>query len=162
MAQLSRSVQDPSYTARQDANLGAVAAGSGGQTSKFVAFANLLLFSVTGVLTTAGTSTYTQGGTATGGGPQQISVITIVNTSSTTAPALSTSTFGPFLIGGTATAAVGGANQYALNTNTSTAGYGGIPLPQGAQMYCVSGTDATAVSVLTVDYQIAPGAGLTQ
>lgn len=162
MSQTVRGAQDPSYIARQDANLGAVPAGSGGQTSKFVAFANLLLYSLTAYQTVLGTSTYTQSGTATASG-QQLSVIVITNTSTTTTVGLATSTYGPFLAGGQGTVGqVGGMNQYALNTTPGTAGFGGVPCPQGAQVYVVSGTDATAASIVTVDYQIAVGAGLTQ
>jgi hypothetical protein len=162
MAQISRQFQDPSYVTRQDANLGALAAGSGGQTSKFVAFAALQLFSLTTYLSTVGTSTYTANGTQTTLG-QQVSVIVIQNTNTTgTAVTLSTATYGPFLAGGQglSTAAVGGVNQFLLNTTAGTAGQGGVPIPFGAQVYCVSGTDATAVSICTVDYQIQPGAGL--
>jgi len=164
MSQAVKNQTDPSYLSRQDANLGSVTAGSGGQTSKFVAFAALQLFSLTTYLQTLGTSTYTTGGTATASG-QQISVITIVNTNTTgTAVSLATTTYGPYLAGGQglATAAIGGANQFVLNTNSGTSGYGGIPVPQGALVYCVSGTDATAVTACTIDYQIQVGAGLTQ
>jgi hypothetical protein len=162
--QVSRQYQDPSYVTRQDLNLGSVAAGSGGQTSKFVAFAAGLLYSLVTYTQTLGTSTYTQSGTATASG-QQMSVIVIQNTNTTgTAVTLATSTYGPFLAGGQglSTAAVGGSNQYVLNTATGSAGLGGVPVQQGALVYCVSGTDATAVTACTVDYQTAPGAGLTQ
>lgn len=164
MSQAQRGFQDPSYVARQAAFLGSLAAGSGGVTSKFTAHAALLLFSLTTNLITRGTSTYTAGGVGTGSG-QQVNVIVIQNTNTTgTAVTLSTATYGPFLAGGQglATAAVGGANQFALNTATDTSGYGGIPIPQGALFYCVSGTDATAVTNCTIDYQVQPGAGLTQ
>ncbi len=158
--QVARGYQDPSYSARQAAFLGALAAGSGGVTSKFTAHAALLLFSLTTYTQTLGTSTYN--GTGSG---QQVSVIVIQNTNTTgTAVTLSTATYGPFLAGGQglATAAVGGSNQFALNTTAGTGGLGGIPIPPGAQFYCVSGTDATAVTNCTVDYQINTGAGLTQ
>jgi hypothetical protein len=164
MAQVVKNQTDPTYLARQDANLGAVAAGSGGVTSKFVAFAAIQLFSLTTYLATLGTSTYTANGTATASG-QQLSVITVVNTSTTgTSVAMSTTTYGPFITGGQglSTAAVGGSNQFVLNTNTGTGGYGGIPLPQGALVYCVSGTDTSAVTVCTLDYQVTAGAGCTQ
>src|SRR5271170_6115357 len=104
-------VKNPGDYSRSDLNLGAVAAGSGGQSSKFVAFTNLLLFGLTTYTTVLGTSTYTQtvGGTATGTGNisgQQLSVIVIQNTSTTTASvSLSTATIGPFLCGGQGTVA---------------------------------------------------------
>ena len=155
-------VKNPSDYSRSDLNLGAVAAGSGGQTSKFVAFANILLFGLTLYQTTLGTSTYTNtvGGTATGTGTtsgQQISVIVVQNTSSTTTVANSTATIGPFLAGGQGTVAqVGGSNQYAVNTTAGVAGQGGYFVPEGSLVYCVSGTDATAVTVVALDYQIQP------
>jgi hypothetical protein len=162
MSQVSRTWQDASYTTRQDANLGVVAAGSGGVTSKFVAFAALALFSMTTYQTVLGTSTYTANGTATASG-QQLSVIIIANTSTNNTVALATTTIGPFLAGGQGTAGqVGGSNQFALNTTPGTAGYGGVPVPQGAQVYVVSGTDATAVNAVVLDYQIQQQAGLTQ
>lgn len=148
---------DPSYQVRQSQSLVSTAAGSGGVTDKWVTHANVLLFSLNLSLLGTGTSTYS--GT-TGG--QQINLITIINTSTTTAVALSTTTYGPFLAGGTGAAAqVSGYNQYALNTTAGVAGYGGIPVPQGSVVYCVSGTDATATTLVTVDYQINTGAGLT-
>lgn len=155
-------VKNPGDFSRSDLNLGAVAAGSGGQSSKFVAFANVLLFGLTLYTVTLGTSTYTQtvGGTATGTGTisgQQISVIVVTNTSSTTTQANSTATIGPFLNGGQGTVAqVGGSNQYAINTTAGVAGQGGYFVPEGSLVYCVSGTDTTAVTVCAIDYQIQP------
>lgn len=159
MALQSKGYQDPSYTSRQEINLGAVAAGAAGVTSKFVAHAAMQLFSLTTNIQTLSTSTYS--GTKSS---QQISVIVIQNTNTTgTAVTLSTSTYGPYLAGGQglATAAIGGANQFQLNTNTDTSGQGGVPVSAGSIVYCVSGTDATAVTVCTIDYQVQPGAPLT-
>ncbi len=164
---------DPSYQTRQSAFLGPLTAGSGGTTvNKFVAHANLLLFDITTYQVTAGTSTYTN--TVTGVGTsvingQQVSIIVITNANAftTNTASLGTATYGPFLAGGsfasggTGTGQIGGANQYALNTSTGTTGYGGIPIPAGAQFYAVSGTDATAVNLVTVGYQINTSAGLT-
>lgn len=164
MGLLVKNQTDPSYLTRQDINLGNIAAGNGGVTSKFTAHAALLLFSLNTNLQTLGTSTYTTGGTGTTSG-QQISVIVISNTNTTgTAVTLSTTTYGPYLAGGVglATAAVGGFNQFQLNTATDTSGYGGVPVRKGSLVYCVSGTDATAVTNCTLDYQIAPGEGLIQ
>lgn len=150
---------DPAYLVRQSQAFGPVAAGNAGVTTKFVAFANLQAYGISLNTVTLGTSTYssTQSG-------QQISLLVVTNTSTTVTVALATSTYGPFLAGGQGTAAaqVGGYNQYALNTNTATTGFGGVPVPQGAIWYCVSGTDATAVTNCTVDYQVQPLAGLTQ
>lgn len=163
MAQQQKAFQDPTYLSRQAFTFGALAAGSGGVTSKFVTHAALLLMSLNTLTQTLGTSTYTTGGTATGSG-QQVNLIVISNTNTTgTAVTLSTTTIGPFLAGGQglATAVVGGYNQFALNTTAGTAGQGGIPVSAGSQVYVVSGTDATAVTNCTVDYQIAAGAAVT-
>jgi hypothetical protein len=156
-------VQNPAVNgARGDINFGSVAAGSGGQTSKFVAFTSMLIFGLTTQTVTLGTSTYTQtvNGTATGTGTasgQQLSVIIVTNTSTTTTVAMSTTTIGPFLAGGQGTAAqVGGGNQWAINTTAGTAGQGGLLVNSGAMIYVVSGTDATAVTAMTVDYQNYP------
>lgn len=164
MAQKTFPVYDhPAYNVRGTFN-SVMAAGSGGVSGKFVAHANLLLFGLNAQLTTAGTSTYTNTvtgvGTATING-QQLNLIRITNTASFGATiALSTSTIGPFLAGGnfasggTGTAQVGGYNQFALNTSAPT--LGGIPINQGDQIFVVSGTDATAVSLVSIDYQIQP------
>lgn len=167
MALVSRVAQDPSFVTRQAVALGQIAAGSGAQSSKFVAHAALSLFSLNAYLTVLGTSTYTQtvGGTATGTGTvsgQQLSLIIVQNTSTTTTVGLSTTTVGPFLAGGQGTLGqVGGGNQYALNTVSGVAGQGGIPIPAGAYVYVVSGTDATATSVVSLDYQVQSQAPLT-
>lgn len=167
-------VQDPSYLTRQSANLGLLTAGSGGTTAiKFVAHANLILYDITTYQTVAGTSTYTV--TVTGVGTsaingQQVNLIVISNANppnGTGTAALTTATYGPFIAGGlynpngTITGQVGQSGQFALNTATGTTGYGGIPIPAGAQVYAVSGTDATAVNMVNVGYQINTGAGLT-
>lgn len=166
MAQLVKNPTDPTYLARQDI-LGVVAAGSGGTSVKFLAYAAVVLFSLTAATVTLGTSTYTQtvNGTATGTGTasgQQLWVAIVTNTSTTSTVALATTSIGPFLAGGQGSAAqVGGVNQWALNTNTGTSGYGGVLVPQGAQVFVITGTDATAVTNCTVDYQVAPQAPVT-
>lgn len=159
-----KNVTDPSYLARQDLNFGNLTAGSGGVTTKFAAHAALVLFSLNTITQILSTSTYTAGGTATTSG-QQVYVVVVANTNTTgTAVTLATTSYGPFLAGGQglATAAIGGYNQFQLNTTTGTAGFGGIPVAQGNLVYCISGTDATAVTNCTVDYAVAPQAPLTQ
>jgi hypothetical protein len=137
-------------------------------SAKFVAFANLLLFGLNTQIITAGTSTYTN--TVTGVATsvingQQLSLIRITNTASFGATiGLSTTTIGPFLAGGnfasggTGTGQIGGYNQFALNTTSP--GVGGVPINQGDQIYVVSGTDATAVSLVAIDYQVQPRAAV--
>ena len=137
-------------------------AGSGGVSTKFVAFANLLLFGLNAQTLILGTSTYTNTvtgvGTATVSG-QQLNLIRITQTQAFGATiALATSTIGPFLAGGnftgggTGTAQIGGYNQFALNTS----GAGGLPINQGDQFFVVSGTDATATTSVDIDFQIQP------
>ena len=94
---------NPSYLTRQSAQLAANTAGSGNTSGKFYAHAALTVFGVTFMTLTAGTSTYTVGGTATAQACQ-FSAIYISNTSTTTV-ALTTNTVGGFTIGGTAPSA---------------------------------------------------------
>lgn len=170
MALLSKGGQDPSYLSRYTISVSNLPGNSAAST-KFITHAALLLMSLNTFMVTAGTSTYTN--TVTGVGTntinaQQVSLIVIQNTASAGATAaLSTATVGPFIAGGgfvgsgTGTGQVGGVNQFALNTTAGTAGQGGYPVPALAEVYCVSGTDATAGLSLTIDYMIQPGAPLT-
>ena len=82
--------------------------------------------------------------------------------------ALATQTYGPFIqggnfpnTGGTQTNQVGAYGSFQLNTNTGTAGLGGIAVNAGDQLYIVSGTDATGVCNVAIDYQIQPLAAVT-
>jgi len=159
MSLIVKNPTDPTYLARGAIEFGPVAAGNGGVTLKFVTFAALQLFSLNTYMQTAGTATYSGVVKA-----QQINLIVVQNTSGTSI-ALATTTYGPYVCGdpfATGTAAIGGANQFVLNTNTGTPGFGGVPVPQGALVYCVSGTDATAVTNCTVDYAVAFQAPVTQ
>jgi hypothetical protein len=155
---------NPAYIARSSFS-SVMAAGSGGVSGKFVAHAALLLFGLNAFTTTAGTSTYTAtvtGSTTVVANTTALSLIRITNTAAANvAPALSTSTIGPFYPGnvyanGTATGAIGVAGQFALNTSTGTAGLGGLAINQGDQFYVVNGTDASAVNLITIDAQIQP------
>lgn len=167
--QKSAAYDNPAYLARL-AFSSIMVAGSGGVSGKFVAHAALILYGLNTYSTVAGTSTYTftQGGTGTIAiAATQLSLIRITNTAAAGATiALSTSTYGPFTVGGgfvgsgTQTNQIGAYSQFQLNTNTGTAGLGGIAINQGDQVYIVNGTDATAVELITIDYQIAPGAGV--
>lgn len=164
MAQKTFPVYDhPAYQVRGVFH-STLVAGSGGVSTKFVAFANLLLFGVNTQTLILGTSTYTNTvtgvGTATVSG-QQLSLIRVTNTAAFGATiGLSTTTIGPFIAGGnfagggTGTAQVGGYNQFALNTTSP--GIGGLPINQGDQFYVVSGTDATATTSVDIDFQIQP------
>jgi hypothetical protein len=174
MSLKSMAYDAPTYLTRTSYNT-IMTAGSGGVSGKFVAFANLQLFSLTTVSTIAGTSTYTTGlvGGPTGAtvavGATQLSLIRITNTASTGATiGLSTSTIGPFTVGGvflgaggTATNQIGASNVFALNTASGAAGFGGVSINQGDQIYVVNGTDGTAVELISIDYQVQPLASVT-
>jgi hypothetical protein len=147
------------YINRQQAQVTAAAAGSGALSGKFYAFTNMQLMSVLAYVTTAGTSTYTVGGTQTSPAAQ-FSVLRVFNTA-TGSISLSTTTIGPFTIGGTNGTATGGWVQYAVNTATGTAGQNGIAINQGDAIYCVTGTDATAVYTPVFEFQLTPLAPVT-
>ncbi len=165
----------PVYAARVNGFNGIMTAGSAGVSGKFVAYANLLLFSLNTYSTIVGTSTYTTGlvGGPTGAtvaiAATQLSLIRITNTAAAGATiGLSTSTVGPFTVagvflgaGGTATNQVGAYNQFTLNTAAGTAGFGGLPINQGDQIFVVNGTDGTAVELISFDYQVQPLAPVT-
>lgn len=177
MSLKSMAYDNAAYIARGTFN-SIMTAGSAGVSAKFTAFANMLLFSLNTYTTIAGTSTYTGG--LVGGPPgvvaasgvavaaTQLNLIRITNTASSGATvALSTTTVGPFTVGGsflgaggTATNQIGGVNQFALNTTTGTAGLNGLAINQGDQIYIVNGTDATAVELVSIDYQVLPGASV--
>jgi hypothetical protein len=186
----SMSYDNPAYLGREVYST-IMTAGSGGVSAKFVAHTNLILQSLTGFTTTAGTSTYTATntlyynsyaistdttigkvfGTATSAlvhvNSSQLSLIRITNTATFgAAPSLSTTTIGPFYAdqfytNGTATGLIGAAFNYALNTSTGTAGVGGILLNAGDQFYVVNGTDASHVALIAIDALIQPNAAVT-
>ena len=159
---------DPNYTTRDSYNSGLLSGSTA--VAKFVSYANSYLYSVTALLDTIGTSTYTAnvGGTVTAAGgtattsSQTVSVYVVTNTSTTTTAALATSTFGPYVPGGSVSPAQAGlANAFPLNTNTGTAQYGGVYVPAYSEIYFQSGTDATAKVTATLDFQNAPLASFT-
>lgn len=148
-------------------------AGSGGVSAKFVAHANLQLFSLNAFTTVASTSTYTAtqyynyaGSTNTYASvhvnASQLSLIRITNTAAAgVAPSLSTSTIGPFYVdtlfaNGTATGQIGATASVALNTSTGSAGFGGLSINAGDQIYVVNGTDASSVNLVTIDWAVQP------
>lgn len=146
----------PSYTARQSAQFGKVTGNAA--TAKFVTYANMLLFSLSVFVDTAGTSTFSSTISA-----QSLQLTIIQNTNTTgTAIGLATTTWGPYAMGGlqlstsTGTGIAGGFVQFALNTNTGVAGAGGYFVPAGAEVNILLGADATAVLVPALDYQLVP------
>ncbi len=171
----------PTYVARQYVMLGAIAAGSGGVTANFVAYANMQLYDVAYFVTVAGTSTATSTGAASPAGAtavevngQIFSVVRVFNTatSTTIAPALATATYGPFIAAnlfanGTWTGAIGDSGQYAINSaqfigtatvaaNASLSNQGGVAVTAGDRIFVVSGTDATVVANYGIGYQVQP------
>ena len=147
----------PAYTARVQHAFTPAAAGANAVSPKFVAFSNLQLFSLTGVLATqGGTSTYTLwNGTATctAVGAQSFSLVRIFNTAAAgSAPALGTATFGPFVISnynGTATG---------TQTNSTAAG-----LAVNVPLYAAPGTNAAGQLVAgTATGQVQAGAASSQ
>jgi hypothetical protein len=162
----------PAYLTRGNFS-SVMTAGSGGVSGGFVAHAALTAFSLTAYTTTAGTSTYTatqyfgaQDGTSVTASVHaattQLSVIKITNGAAFgTAVSLSTTTYGPFTVSryyvnGTATGAVGVYAQFALNTGTGSAGLNGVSVAAGDRLYVVNGTDASAVNLVNIDWQVAP------
>jgi hypothetical protein len=171
--QKSAAYDSATYLARPTFNT-VMAAGSGGVSGNFVAHANLLLYGLTAYTTTAGTSTYTATQYYSAGGTSatvhvaasQLSLIRITSTAAAgVAPALSTSTIGPFYVdtlfaNGTATGQIGATQTVALNTTTGTAGLGGLAVLQGDRFYVVNGTDASSVNQISIEYQVLPGANV--
>lgn len=178
----------PVYVARQMIPLGVTAAGAAAVTSKFIAFANLLVFSITATQIAVGSSTYTGwNGTATvtAVGADTFSVIRVFNTNTAlgTSPGLGTATYGPFvssLYNGTQTGTQTNSSLpgYSVNvplsgtaTGTGTvtgqmqagsaAATGGFPVNQGDQLYIVRGTDTTATANFALEYAVAPFANVT-
>lgn len=165
----------PAYTARALEYTTVIAAGASTAGTKFVAFANILLIGATVFCTTAGTSTYTTGlannspAATVAVAAQQFSLIRITNTAASGATAaLSTSTYGPYTVGGnfvasgTATCQAGAFSSFQLaGQGTATNVNGGIALNAGDQFYLVSGTDATFAGLGCIDGQIAPLASVT-
>lgn len=178
MTQHSNMYDHPQYTVHQQLSFAAPAAGSAAVTSKFVAFANLNVYSITSnMITSGGTSTYTLwNGTATvtAIGAQTFAVVRVYNTAAAgTAPAMGTATYGPFvasLYNGTATATQTNSTATFLNntvqlydtSSTGTgarqagtnSGNGGFQCNQGDLLYVVQGTEATAVCAYCLDFSV--------
>lgn len=180
MTTKSMMYDNPAYIARMQHAYPALAAGANGVTSKFVAFTALTIFSITAAVVAVGTSTYTSwNGTATvtGVAADSVQLIRIMNNAAPgVAPSMSTATYGPFAVApynGTATAtqtnAIGVVTNYALfGTGTtgqlqsgSNSAAGGISVNQGDQIYILRGTDATAVTGLSIEYAVQQLANVT-
>ena len=162
MAQKNMAYDHPAYLAREVISLPVSTSGSGATFGKFTAFTSMLVMSIGVSIQAAGTSTYTLSGTATNPA-SQFSVIRVTNTSTTTI-ALSTSTFGPFTVGGPFANAIGGYANFAVN-NTGTlpanAIAGGLAVNPGDQLFCVNGTDASVTYLPQWEVAVAPLANVT-
>jgi hypothetical protein len=142
----------PAYIVRAEHSYGANTAGASSETAKFVAFADMHVFSILARCNTAGSSTYTAwNGTAT---------VTTTGTGDSIwglkVHATTVSTYGPYALN----AAVGGYNRIQISgtgVGSSTAD-GGVALAQGDTFQLVRGTDATAVQVTCIEYGVDPEA----
>ncbi len=185
MSNHSNMYDHPQYLVHQQISFAAPAAGSAATTAKYVAFANLSIYSITAVMATSGgTSTYTYwNGTATvtAIGAQTFQLVRVFNTAAAgTAPAMGTATYGPFvcsLYNGTATGtqtnstatflantvqlygtATLGTGQQQVGTNS---GNGGFQVQQGDMLYVVQGTDTTATLAYALDFSVTPLASVS-
>ena len=189
MATKSMGYDHPTYVTRQVESFAALTAGPAAVSSKFIAFTNLQVLSLTATLTTSGgTSTYTAWngtGTCTAIGAQTFSLIRIFNTNTASlgsAPVLGTATYGPFALSvynGTATATQTNSTLTGLTCNValygtatngtftgqiqngSNTGLSGFPVNQGDQLYVVQGTEATATAAYALEFNVQPLANVT-
>lgn len=158
----------PAYTTRQAVFL-LRAAGAAGVSAKYVAHANLIAYGLTYNVIAVGnaTSSYTftgpNGSATVAALSDQISLI-VISTVSNTVGTFSgaTATYGPYtvtgqyLASGTYTNQIGQIGQLQINTNSGTAGLGGVVIPEGSLFYIVGGTDTGATEAITMDYNIQP------
>jgi hypothetical protein len=158
----------PAYTARQGIFL-LRAAGANGVSAKYVAHANLIAYGLSyntiaiGNATSSYTFTGPNGSATVAAVADQVSLIVVSTVSNTTGTfSGATATYGPYTItgqylaSGTYTNQVGQLGQLQLNTNSGTAGLGGIVIPQGSLFYIQGGTDTAASEAITMDYNIQP------
>jgi hypothetical protein len=166
MATRDMGYDHPAYQDRKTHQFGQNTAGaSSNLTNKFNAFTACTLYAVQAIGVTNGTSTYTAWngtGTVVGINGDQFSVIRITNTAAAgAAAALSTSTYGPYIVAtgtGTTTGAAGIANYITLSQTGvgSNSSNGGISINKGDQIGILRGTDATAVTNFAIEYGITP------
>ena len=175
MTQKSLAYDHATYIARTNTLLGTIS-GANGLSSRFAAFAQLQILSVTAYQATVGTSTSTAwNGTATTTAinGDTFSVIHIANSAAQGAtPVLTTNTHGPYnlsLYNGTATATqttvAGSWVNVVLGTNTglgpAVPSTGGFTVNQGDLLYVIKGTDATSVIAANLEYNVLPLANVT-
>jgi len=171
MATKNMSYDHPAYLARSTYAYGQNAAGASTNFGKFVAFANMFVYSIQAAAITAGTSTQTQWngtGTVVNINADSFNLIHVFN-----GTAVTTATHGPFTVSGgtsTSTTTAGVFTNVALSgtgtsgnvqagTNTSV---GGIAVNAGDTIHILRGTDATAVSAFAIEYALQPLSNVTQ
>lgn len=177
--------EHPQYTVHQALQFAAPTAGSAVTTSKFIAFANMTVYSITAnMVTSGGTSTYTLWNgtsTVTAIGAQTFAVVRIFNTAAAgTAPAVGTATYGPYvcsLYNGTATGTQTNSTATYLTNNVqlwgtattgtgaqqagTNSGNGGFQVNQGDILYVVQGTEATATLAYSLEFSVTPLASVS-
>ena len=163
----SAGYDNPAYVTRQSVFL-LRAAGAAGVSAKYVAHANLLAYALTinsiavGNATSSYTFTGVNGSATVAALSDQLSLIVVQNTGGTGSVALSTTSYGPWVVTGaylntgTYTNQIGQTQQIQINTNSGTAGLGGVLIPEGALFYVQGGTDTGASEAVTIDYNIQP------
>jgi len=135
MATRSMSYDHPAYTVPHIHSV-VTTAGAAAVTAKFLAFTTMLMKSATVTLTTTGT--------LTAAGNTQL---TFQKRSTNGTTSVGFVNLNPF---GTATV-------NPVGTNVTLSG----TLAQGEQLVAVSGTDGTAVALVTYEFLISPGANVT-
>lgn len=152
MTTISMAYDHPAYQARLQNQFDAQVAGASKSYNKFIAFTALHVYSILTNSVTVGTSTYTGwNGTATVTTTGTGDTITGFRLSGT-----STTTYGPYVND----AAIGGVRRYQISqagVGSNTAD-GGIALVQGDLFWLQRGTDATAVIVPCIEYDVDQGA----
>jgi hypothetical protein len=165
MTQKSMAYDHAAYLARITHAFGQNAAGASTNFSKFVAFTNMVCFSIMAAAITAGTSTQTQAngtGTVVNVNGDQFNLIHVINGAT-----VSTATHGPFSLStgtSTTTTTAGIFTRVQLSgagvTGNVQAGLsaadGGIVVNPGDTLHILRGTDATAVSAYALELAIAP------
>jgi len=130
---------DQNYRIRHSINFGMLSGNAA--VSKYVTYANFILKALNAYMDTIGTSTYSATTSA-----QTVSLYAVSNTSTTTTVALTTTTFGPYVVGGAGTVSQAGGSD-ALSLSNAM-------IPAYSELYVQLGTDATAKVVVSVDYEL--------
>lgn len=166
MTQKSMAYDNAAYIARLSHGFGQNAAGASTNFGKFVAFTALTLFAIEAAASVASTSTQTAWngtGTVVNINGDQFNLIHVIN-----GAAVSTTTHGPFSLStgtSTTTSTIGSITRVQLSGTGTTGNVqggasvdGGVLVNAGDTLHILRGTDATAVSVFAIEYDITPNA----